>query len=54
MDKWECTVCGYIYDSGVGDPEADIPAGTRFEDLPEEWVCPECGADKSVFQKVEA
>ena len=49
MDKWECTVCGYIYDPENGDPEHNIPAGTAFEQLPENWNCPVCGAPKSQF-----
>jgi rubredoxin len=53
MDKWECLACGYIYDPAVGDPDNGIPAGTPFEDLPEDWVCPECGAEKDMFQKLE-
>jgi rubredoxin len=53
MEKWECLVCGYIYDPSVGDPDNGVPAGTRFEDLPDDWVCPECGAEKDMFQKVE-
>jgi len=52
MDKWECMVCGYVYDPAVGDPDADIPPGTAFEDLPDDWVCPECGAAKDMFEKV--
>ncbi|NWF86697.1 rubredoxin [Candidatus Bathyarchaeota archaeon] len=51
MDKWECLVCGYIYDPEVGDPERNIPPGTRFEDLPENWVCPVCNAPKDQFIK---
>jgi rubredoxin len=51
--KYECTVCGYIYDPAVGDPSSGIPRGTAFEDLPEDWVCPECGAGKDVFEPVE-
>jgi len=51
MDKWECTVCGYIYDPKNGDPEHNIPAGTAFEQLPENWICPVCGAPKSQFVK---
>jgi rubredoxin len=51
MDKWECTVCGYIYDPEVGDAEHNIQAGTPFEQLPESWVCPVCGAPKSQFIK---
>lgn len=51
MEKWVCTVCGYVYDPAVGDPAADIAAGTSFEDLPEGWVCPECGVGKDFFEK---
>lgn len=53
MKKFECSVCGYIYDPAVGDPESGIAPGTLFEDLPEEWVCPVCGADKSMFEELE-
>ncbi len=52
MDKYECQVCGYIYDPAVGDPDSGIPAGTRFEDLPADWTCPVCGASKDTFKKV--
>jgi len=52
MDRWECLVCGYIYDPAAGDREAGIQPGTAFEDLPEDWVCPECGAGKDMFGKV--
>lgn len=52
MNKWECTVCGYVYDPSKGDPEHGFPPGTAFENLPADWVCPECGAEKSLFQKV--
>lgn len=51
MEKYTCIVCGYIYDPEKGDPEADIPPGTAFEDLPDDWVCPLCGVDKSQFEK---
>jgi len=51
--KYRCTICGYIYDPEVGDPEGNIPAGTAFEDLPEDWVCPVCGADKSAFSPTD-
>ncbi len=47
--KYRCTVCEYIYDPEKGDPDAGIKPGTRFEDLPGDWVCPVCGADKSAF-----
>jgi len=52
MDKWECMVCGYIYDPAVGDPDSSIPAGTPFEELPDDWYCPDCGAGKDMFEKV--
>lgn len=51
MDKWECTVCGYIYDPEKGDSNGNIPGGTPFEQLPESWTCPVCGAPKSQFIK---
>jgi rubredoxin len=54
MDKWECTVCGYIYDPAQGDPDGGIAPGTSFEDLPDDWVCPVCGAAKSAFVKAAA
>jgi flavin reductase (DIM6/NTAB) family NADH-FMN oxidoreductase RutF/rubredoxin len=52
MSKYECTVCGYIYDPAVGDPDAKIPPGTAFESLPDGWICPVCGAAKSDFKKI--
>ena len=48
--KYVCEICGYEYDEAVGDPENGIPAGTKFEDLPEDWTCPLCGVDKSNFK----
>ena len=51
MDKWECTICGYVYDPATGDPDAGVQPGTAFEDLPDDWVCPECGAGKDMFEK---
>jgi len=51
LEKWECTVCGYIYDPEVGDLEHDIKIGTPFEALPEDWVCPVCSATKDQFVK---
>ena len=53
MKKYKCLMCGYIYDPAVGDPENDVEAGTAFEDLPDDWVCPECGAGKDEFEPVE-
>lgn len=52
MKKWRCTVCGYIYDPGVGDPEHGIPAGTPFENIPEDWICPVCGVGVDMFEEV--
>ena len=52
MEKWECTACGYIYDPERGDPDNGIDPGTPFEDLPEDWVCPQCGVSKEFFQKM--
>lgn len=49
MQKYVCKVCGYIYDPEIGDPDANIPSGTKFEDLPADWVCPICGVGKSEF-----
>jgi len=53
MKKWECTVCGYVYDPAVGDPDSGIAPGTSFEDLPDDWVCPDCGAGKDMFEPLE-
>jgi len=52
MDKYRCIVCGYIYDPVIGDPDKGYPAGTRFEDLPDSWTCPECGVGKDQFEKI--
>lgn len=52
MEKWECQACGYVYDPAVGDPANGIAPGTRFEDLPDSWVCPQCGVGKDFFSKV--
>jgi rubredoxin len=49
MQKYVCGVCGYIYDPEKGDTEGNIPAGTPFEKLPDDWSCPVCGASKSEF-----
>ncbi len=53
MAKWECRVCGYIYDPVKGDPDNGVNAGTAFENLPEDWVCPSCGANKDLFDKLD-
>jgi rubredoxin len=54
VDRWECMVCGYIYDPALGDPDSGVKEGTAFEDLPEDWVCPLCGATKDMFEKLGA
>lgn len=53
MKKYVCNPCGYVYDPAEGDPENGIIAGTAFEDLPEDWTCPVCGAPKSDFEAQE-
>jgi len=53
MRKYRCTICDYIYDPQRGDPENGVEPGTPFEELPEEWVCPDCGADQEDFVPVE-
>ncbi|MBN1227390.1 MAG: rubredoxin [Deltaproteobacteria bacterium] len=53
MDKYVCQVCGYIYDPAEGDPDNGVSPGTAFEDLPDSWVCPVCGAPKDDFEKEE-
>ena len=53
MKLYVCIVCGYIYDPSEGDPDAGIPAGTAFEALPQDWVCPVCGASKDEFSPEE-
>jgi len=53
MDKYVCSVCGYVYDPEDGDPDNGIEPGTSFEDLPDDWTCPVCGAEKELFEKEE-
>lgn len=50
MQKWRCTICGYVYDPAVGDIGNGVSPGTPFEALPEGWGCPVCGVDKSFFE----
>ena len=50
MEKYKCVLCGWIYDPAVGDPDSGIAAGTAFADIPDDWVCPECGAGKEDFE----
>lgn len=53
MAKYECTICGYIYDPEKGDSDSSIAPGTSFEELPDDWVCPICAASKDFFEKIE-
>ncbi|MGB9790396.1 rubredoxin [Thermotoga caldifontis] len=53
MQKYRCIICGYVYDPAEGDPDSDIAPGTPFEDVPEDWVCPVCGAPKEDFEPIE-
>jgi len=50
MQRYVCVVCGYVYDPELGDEEGGIPPGTPFDDLPDDWVCPVCGAGKEDFE----
>jgi len=53
VKKYKCGVCGYIYDPDAGDPSSGVKKGTAFEDLPDDWVCPVCGAEKSQFVPID-
>lgn len=53
MKKYRCMVCEHIYDPAQGDPDSGIKAGTAFEDIPDTWFCPECGAMKADFQPMD-
>ena len=53
MEKYVCTLCGYVYDPAIGDEDGGIEPGTAFEDLPEDYRCPLCGAMKNFFEKQE-
>lgn len=53
MQKYKCLVCGYVYEPEKGDPDSGAQPGTPFEDLPNNWVCPVCGAGKDMFEKVD-
>jgi rubredoxin len=52
MKKYQCLACTYVYDPEVGDPENGVKAGTAFEDLPDDWVCPQCGVGKDMFEEI--
>jgi rubredoxin len=51
MDKWVCTICGYVYDPVAGDPDNGVDPGTTWENVPNDWICPICGASKDDFEK---
>ncbi|WP_437976235.1 rubredoxin [Sorangium sp. So ce295] len=53
MKKYRCLVCGFIYDPAVGDPDTGVAPGTKFEDLADDWMCPECGATKADFEPID-
>lgn len=52
MKKYKCLMCGYVYDPQVGDPDNGVKPGTAFEDLPDDWVCPDCGVGKEEFEAI--
>ena len=53
MKKWQCMVCSFIYDEELGLPEEDIAPGTRWDEIPEDWSCPDCGVSKEDFEMIE-
>jgi rubredoxin len=53
MNRYMCDVCQWIYDPEIGDPDNGVPAGTAWEDVPDDWVCPECGVGKEMFSELE-
>ncbi len=53
MDRYVCTICGYVYDPEQGDPDNDVDPGTKWDDVPDDWECPVCGAGKDDFEKDE-
>ena len=53
MKKYVCDQCGYVYDPAVGDPDNDVAPGTAFEDVPDDWLCPDCGVGKDEFSLLE-
>jgi len=50
MGKWRCTICQYIYDPALGDPDSGVAPGTPFEEIPDDWICPLCGVSKDMFE----
>ena len=53
MRKWQCVVCGFVYDEAVGMPDDGIAPSTSWDDIPDDWQCPECGVSKDDFEKLE-
>lgn len=53
MKKWKCSVCGHVYDPAVGDPDGGVDPGTPFEDIPDDWTCPECDSPKSAYKPMD-
>ena len=53
MKKWKCIVCGFIYDEAAGLPDEGIKPGTSWDDIPDDWMCPDCGVGKSDFEMEE-
>lgn len=53
MQKYECTGCGYVYDEAKGDPDNGVDAGTMWDDVPSDWLCPVCGLDKDAFELLD-
>ena len=51
MKKYQCTICGYVYDPEEGDPDGGIAPGTAFEDIPDDWLCPVCSVEKAEFEE---
>jgi rubredoxin len=52
LKQYRCTICGYVYDPAAGDPDAGVAPDTAFDNLPEDWVCPICGATKDQFEEL--
>ena len=53
MKRWQCIICGFIYDEEMGIPEDGITEGTRWDDIPDDWMCPDCGVGKEDFEMYE-
>lgn len=53
MKKYRCAYCAHVYDEAIGDPDSGIAPGTRYEDIPDDWCCPECGATKADYSLIE-